>query len=78
MKRHFLAADYSIECDGEEYAELLGLTWPLVFIWPVGIPLLFFVLLMVGYRDSLSQATPMSRSIRFLHAEYRHELFYWE
>ena len=39
-------------------------------------PVLFFVLLMVGYRDSFAQATPLSRAIRFLHAEYRPELFY--
>ena len=51
----------------------------MVFIWPVGVPV-FFASLLFASRKAITERKPttLSRAIRFLHAEYRAEFFFWE
>ena len=61
--RSFLFADYSVECEGAEFDELVRDAWWLFFLWPVGVPLFFLALLVA----SNGTASKLSRAISFLH-----------
>ena len=41
----YLKADYRLECDGSEYDGYLGYTILMIFVYPIGIPLFFFICL---------------------------------
>ena len=75
--RSFLYADYAQECSGDKYAGLRAQALVFFLIWPIGVPCFFFALLLAS-RTRNHWAPALSRSIRFLHAEYRGQLFYWE
>lgn len=75
--RGFLFADPSVECYTGEWAHLMVLTGWLILIWPLGVPALFLALL-IGSRRRAPWAPALSRSVSFLHLEYKEEQFYWE
>ena len=74
QSRSFLRSDYAVECEGDEYDALRDLATGYVFLWPVGVPVLFMVLLVASRKQTSTEA--LSRAMGFLHDEYR--LFYWE
>eukprot|EP00966_Prymnesium_polylepis_P236546 5470550-Prymnesium_polylepis.1 len=66
---HFVG---NAECDSsdEEYSRLLTLAVSFVAVWPVGIPLLFLMVLL-NCREAIMQGrmSPLVRSTSFLHRE---------
>ena len=50
-QRYYLMADSSVECVGSGFDALRALSAALIFLWPVGVPALFFGLLVAGRRD---------------------------
>jgi hypothetical protein len=69
----FLLADLSLKCDSSdgEYAKVESLAYIFVAGWPVGVPLLF-LLVLLWCREPLSQGhvTRLVRATSFLHREY--------
>jgi len=76
--QYFLNADFSLMCDGDDYKEAVGLASILIFVWPVGIPILFLGLLLASRVNVDGWPIALSRAVQFLHIEYRSEFFYWE
>ena len=87
----WLRADYSLRCgsvsgDGQpmqwtpQYEAVRATAFVCVLFYALGVPLLFFGLLM-SCRKQLSRVappTPRSASLSFLCSEYRKRWFYWE
>lgn len=67
-------------CHGDAYGSLTGLAFGLIALWPLGVPLLFFALLLVANRTVKAgrAASALLRAVSFLHAEYKPSLFFWE
>ena len=82
---YFMYADPSIQCNTGRHAQLKLLAGFLIALWPVGVPCLFAALMLASRSRSrkmasrkASWAVTLSRSISFLHAEYRDEYWFWE
>ena len=71
-KRRYLVDDLELECDTEEYTHARDTAIVIILIWPVGVPLLYFLLLWAS-RDALVSGVPtaLSRSTAFLSADYK-------
>ena len=80
--RRFLRADLSIECDtqvDELYNEISTTAQWLVGLWPLGTPILFFLMLIPIRRDLLQKrSTRFVQDTAFLHREYKPAFFFWE
>ena len=76
-ERFFMFADYAVECaDGSsEYDKLVGLAGGLIVLWPIGVPLFFFVLLLAS---RFGHSTELAKAVEFLHLEYKEHCFFWE
>jgi len=77
----FLRDDLTIMCDGSsgEYQRILIAAIILVFIWPIGVPLLYLVVLVPIRRPIMEKrVTSSTRATQFLHKEYEPTLFFWE
>ena len=59
----FLKADYNINCSSGRYKSNRAFAWCMVLVYPVGVPLAYFLLLLVGRREgsSLAQYAEMVR-----------------
>ena len=79
VSRSFLKADLAIECGTEEHQRVVNVAWIFVGIWPIGMPLLFFMLMQLC-RSSIIQSrrTPFVKATSFLHTEYTINCFWWE
>ena len=82
VKREFLSADVSIECDqytDAQYSEIRFTGWIFIWIWPVGMPILYAVCL-VPVREHIlhMRSTALVRATAILHREYEPEYFFWE
>ena len=90
--RTFIDTDLAVECDGERYDKLHGLAVFLVFLWPIGVLLLFSVLLFPSHFFSLvgglfpslqnrtihpSSHGPSHNIFGFLHREYKPGFRFW-
>ena len=42
----YLRADFSIDCNSSQYTTWLIYAWAMVFVYPIGVPLLYWLLLM--------------------------------
>ena len=56
----FLAADYSIRCGGRAYAQNVAYAGAMVFVYPLGVPLLYLCML-VRHRAGLDQGRTRAR-----------------
>ena len=83
-ERSFLREDLSIVCwsagvQTAEHSELIGLAMLLVMIWPVGMPLAYFLLLFPSRKSILKKRTThLTRATSFLHREYVPQFYWWE
>jgi len=78
--KSFLRDDLSVECRTSRHAHIQGVGMVLLAIWPVGMPLMYLLLLWLC-RDSIVggwMSTPLTRATSFLHQEYNQNLFWWE
>ena len=77
--RFFLRADYSLNCDTDEYDAVMNLAWAAIVLYPLAIPLVCLVLLLSTRKAILNeQPTPLSRALAFLHQDYEPSMFWWE
>ncbi|KAL1499729.1 hypothetical protein AB1Y20_012416 [Prymnesium parvum] len=77
----FLRGDLSIECDRAvpEYRRLMDVAFLFVAIWPVGVPLLFLLVLYSGsWAIQHGQSTQIEAATGFLHREYSKAYYWWE
>ena len=75
----FLRADYSLNCDTDEYDAVMNLAWAAIVLYPLAIPLVCLVLLLSTRKAILTeQPTPLSRALAFLHQDYEPSMFWWE
>jgi hypothetical protein len=83
VTRRYLLEDLSLDCDGSEYnsgyLSIWNLTVALMILWPVGVPLLYAILLWAT-RDALrtGTSTHLSRATAFLWADWTRSAFLWE
>lgn len=79
--RYFLDADnYRVECDdGPEYAQVRATAVVFMLLWPIGMPIVFLLLLFRS-RKAIQSRRPnaLSNAIKFLHKEYEPAFFWWE
>jgi hypothetical protein len=75
----YLKADVNIDCNTSAYAGATGLAWVAIILYPIGLLVLNFALL-VRCRKSLlaGEETPLTRATAFLHKEYDPICFWWE
>ena len=77
--REFLRADYSLDCDSDEYLSIRRDAYVFVAMRPIGVPLLYAVLLGASRRALFAnKPTLLSNSIRFTVADYTTYAFWWE
>lgn len=77
--KRFLNDDLSVDCNTPSYAALRTSGLILVFVWPMGVPILYALLLWVCRKSIQSgQLTTMSRATEFLYDDYRTNLYWWE
>ena len=75
----FLRADYSLNCDADEYGAVINLAWAAIVLYPLAIPLVCLVLLLSTRKAILTeQPTPLSGALAFLHQDYEPSMFWWE
>ena len=77
--RRYLYADLSISCDGDEYEEMRTTAFVMMACWPIGVPILYMVLLVASRRAIRSGVpTPLSRAVAFMTNDYERSAFFWE
>lgn len=77
--RAYLADDLSLDCSTPEYATAQRWAYVLLFVWPIGVPLLYLGLLLASRRSIVThRPSPLSRATDFLWKEYEERAFYWE
>ena len=75
----YLKADVNIDCNADEYGSAKGLAWIAIILYPIGLWMVNFVLLMKCRRALLAgQETSLTRATAFLHKEYDPICFWWE
>ena len=80
----FVASDLSLRCSlgghtDPDYDATRSVALVLLFIWPVGMPIGFLLLLLRCRTVLMSQrSSTLSRSLRFFHREYRLPCYLWE
>ena len=77
--RRYLADDLALDCDGPDYAATRTTANIMLILWPVGVPLMYAVLLWAS-RDALlaGTSTRLSRATAFLSGDYEAVAFWWE
>ena len=83
VEHTFLAGDLAISCDAPftpEYARLRAIAWVLIFLWPIGMLVLYAALLLACRSTLVNEdpATTLVRATRFLHIDYKPQYFFWE
>jgi hypothetical protein len=74
--RRYLYADLALSCDSDEYEATKTMAFAMLAFWPMGIPLLYVILLWAS-RDALRTGNPtsLSRATAYLSADYCYT--YW-
>ena len=77
--RSFLRADYSIECGTDTHANAERLAWLAIILYPVGISVLYMVLMWSARHAIRSdKPTALSKSLGFLCRDYEPTYLWWE
>jgi hypothetical protein len=77
--RRYLLADLTLRCDSPKYESTRTTAIVMIIVWPVGIPLLYMVLLWSTRRAIRTHVpNPLSRATSFLWADYTTAAFWWE
>ena len=74
----FLLVDLSIRCGTSEYTKWVGFATISMFVYTVGIPLLFFIILYSNQRKLLLQTPGCQKKYGFLYSKYTDRSWYWE
>ena len=86
-KKRFLSKDLSIDCDSARYRSYLTYVLSMLFVYPIGIPLYYFVLLFMR-RETLRDNAAMDRELAhdfptvghlvFLFQAYKPKYYFFE
>jgi|EP00966_Prymnesium_polylepis_P188655 hypothetical protein len=77
--RRYLHDDLDMSCDSEEYGTTRSTALLFIIVWPVGVPVLYFVLLWTTRRALISGIpTKVSRATAFLSEDYESTVWWWE
>ena len=77
--RRYLRADYSIECGGDAHGLTEGLAWTGIAFYPIGVLLLYAVLLARVWPAVTSEKpTPLSRAMDFLVRDVTPAYLWWD
>ena len=82
--RFQLRADLAVRCSdptyqSEAHAEVVRRAFALLWLWPVGAPAFFTLLLLRCRTDILEgRSTALARATSFLHQDYKPRFFFWE
>ena len=79
VSQRYLYADLTLSCDSDEYESTKATALVMLAVWPVGVPMLYAVLLWAS-RKALSTGHPtsLSRATAFLSGDYEVATFWWE
>lgn len=72
----FLNADFAVECFTDEHHHLKGMAAVLILLWPIGVPALFWSLLVTTHSSKAAPA--FKHAVRFLYNEYIPRMYWWE
>ena len=73
----FLRSDYTVSCMSKEYAVIQGYVYLCIFIYPVGLNVIEFLVLR-SHRFNIVGRNGRARHISFLYEAFRPEYYYWE
>jgi hypothetical protein len=75
----YLVSDYSVKEGTDEYRDCIMLAAVAIGIYPLGIPLLYALLLYrARHAIQAGRDTSLSKALKFLHKDYRPAFFAWE
>ena len=75
----YLRADYALECDSAEHQSTKSLAWLAIFLWPVGVSLMYAALMLRARRSIRDdQPTALSKDLHFIVQDYRPAFLWWE
>ena len=75
----FLKADYKVQCNTPQHDRVQELAFVAVFLYPVGIPAFFAVMLRTVRKELKAKRTSrLSEALGFLHRDYESDFYYWE
>jgi hypothetical protein len=79
VTRRYLHDDLALSCDSDEYQTTRLIAFFLIVVWPLGVPVMYAVLLWKA-RDAIvsGSSTPLSQAASFLWADYESFAFFWE
>jgi hypothetical protein len=77
--RRYLKASLALRCDSDEYWATRAIASAMIFVWPVGCPVLYAVLLWKS-REAIRSGVPsrLSRATAMLSADYSPSAYWWE
>jgi hypothetical protein len=79
ITRRFLHEDLNLDCEVDEYSESRNIAVVLVLVWPIGVPLLYALLILVSREaQRTGRPTTLSRATAFLSADSTLGAFMWE
>ena len=79
ITRRYLQDDPTLDCDSPQYETTFSTAIVTVFIWPIGCPVFYFMVLWMSRHAIKShQPTPLSRVTGFLYGDYKDFAFWWE
>jgi len=77
--RRYLYADLTLSCDSDEYESTKATAFVMLAVWPVGVPMLYGVLLWAS-RESIrrGELTQLNLATRYMWGDYEAATFWWE
>ena len=82
--QQYLRADYSVRCSragytSQKHEDIMALAWLAIWIYPVGVPALYTLLLLSQRRALIDdRPTVLTKALSFLHKDYRKACYLWE
>lgn len=82
LTRRYLRADLTVVCDediDENFRTIRLYSWILICVWPLGVPLVFLLLLLpIRYAILQKRNTRLVLATAFIHKEYEPHYYFWE
>ena len=75
----FMRDDLRIQCGSPDHDDAVSLAYLAIFLYPIGIPLLYLLLLMSA-REAIraDRPTRLSSALSFLHRDFEARMYGWE
>jgi hypothetical protein len=73
-----LHVDYRVHCESDQYFAVQFACTVLIFLWPIGVPVLVFVMLHRNYNLIKARDPETLQMFAFLLEDYKTDHYYWE